>query len=50
MSCAFAVGWWSPAEPARAPGLLRWYSRPCHSGSTVLSHQVEGGHYTLTPA
>lgn len=49
MSCAFAMGWWSPAELACAPGLLHWYSHPCHNGSLVLSHQVEGGHDMLTP-
>lgn len=35
MNCGFAMDWWSPTEPVRAPGLLCWYPHPCHSGSLV---------------
>ena len=48
MSCGFAVGWWSPAEPVCAPGPLRWYPHPCRSGCLVLSPRAGGGHDVLT--
>lgn len=47
MGCGFAMGWWSPAELARAPGALRWYPYPCRSRSPALSPWAGGGHNVL---